>query len=177
MLIPRFPLHKVLFSISSSSIISTPWSLALLTTMQRQEHLPDTHCNHHAQSDIFFQGAYCQFHPSLHNLLCNAEVGDRLLNLSDTSVVSKPELMNLPLGVSPSLLRAFVCSESANELASIIHSLDLDCQLLSTQVTDLNRLLAISNHIAKKQRQYWPIANFLRNEHDVFTVSVVVQTK
>lgn len=49
-------------------------------TMPRQEHLPQTHTNHHADSDFSFQDASCQSRSKLHNLLCNLQVGSFLLN-------------------------------------------------------------------------------------------------
>lgn len=123
------------FSVSSIQNHSTLWLIALYTTMHGHEHLPRTHANHHANSEISVQDAFCPFYSILHNSLCYPEVGIRLLNYYDASpALSKPELLNLSFTVSLSLPEAPAGFESVYELLGINCSPYFDPHLFFMQV-------------------------------------------
>lgn len=106
-------------------------------TMQRQEHLPNNHTNHHKDMDIYVQDASCKSHWNMKNSLHNPELEDHLLKHSDKSVLLKDELMYLSLPVSFCFGEAPDGLETISKLPQITCGSYVDFNLLSIQATDL----------------------------------------
>lgn len=90
--LPFLPLHCIFNSIFCSR--------TLHHTMQFQERLPNTNPNRPADLDLFGPEAFCKSHSSPHDLLCNSEVGSRLLNYAEASSLSRRKLMKIFLAIS-----------------------------------------------------------------------------
>lgn len=121
--------------------------------MQGQEHFPHTHLGHHADSNIAGHGAFCKYHKTVYNLLCNADVDNGILNNTDASVIPRDEFMDFPLAfLSHSLLETVTSSWSVNEFLSISYSPDFDSRLFFTQVTVVKHCHNICDCIVGKHK-------------------------
>lgn len=87
-------------------------------------------------------------------MLWYSALGSHLINYADAPSLSItiPELMNLSLTVSRSLLEPFATSESVKVLLDITRSLDFDPHLFSVQVTDSKHCHEICGGIIKNNK-------------------------
>lgn len=78
------------FSLTSySTLISIYWLCILHHPMQRQKCIPDTHFDRRVGLELEMSW---NFHFSVHNLLCDSEIDNNLLNYSDASSLSPHQI-------------------------------------------------------------------------------------
>lgn len=140
--------------------------------MQQQGHLPNTKPSRHADYSVCGQEVFLMYHHSLHNSLCNSEFNNHLLRYSDTSSLSRPEVMNLFLTVCPSPQETLAESKSEKELLDIVRSPDSDSRLFSTQIPAFIRCGNSSHCFVKNYKHLSTISNLAGNYYHVIYLSL-----